>query len=71
VQTIFDLLRDADETKLLEFARESLNFVTINSKTNGESPMNDQARVNALATAFFSLGRILNVRMCMDEAVTS
>jgi hypothetical protein len=72
VQAIFDILRDVDETKLLELAAKSLNFaMNIAVEPDGKASLNDQAMVNALGTAFFALGRILNVRMCMDGCVTS
>jgi len=71
VEVIFDLLRNADEAKLLELAAESTNFVMNNAQPDRATLMNDQVKIDALATAFFALGRILNVRMCMDETVTS
>jgi hypothetical protein len=68
VAIIFDLLRGADEVKLLATAAESINFVANNSFTDRDSELNAQVRMDALATAFFALGRIINVRMCMEDA---
>ncbi|HEX9836180.1 MAG TPA: hypothetical protein VGB90_04955 [Alphaproteobacteria bacterium] len=72
VEAIFDLLRGANEMKLLELATVSMNFVSGNiGKPACDSALTDQGMVNALATAFFALGRILDVGMCMEERHTS